>query len=254
MYVKLVLTKKWFHSVRKRGLVWINEILRRLRDKPLVVVTTKGSEKWFWLCILCLQSVNNYEEFTLIHVIIAHSVTITVRLLGRSLVPPVDHCPQQTLVKPLLHPRTRSFASWNMFMLSPSLLITPSARAHWGFCLDRDAWGLCLRRVDERSAVRQQTAWKQKDSFSCSHTLEQSQRQLFPSRVSQTFWLDLPLVSLSPSLSFSLSHPPCLLLMYESMQMNGPTKVVQRTGDELNTAPPPVRSVPSCARHSVQFE
>lgn len=166
----------------------------------------------------------------LIKVVTAHSVTITLRLLSHPLVPPVDHCPQQTLVKPLLHPCTRSFTSWNMFMLSPSLLITSSARACWGFCLIRDAWGLCLHRADERSAVKRQTAWKQKDSFSCSHSLAQSQRQLLPSRVSHTLWLDLPLC-------LSLFYPPGLLLMYESMKMKGPTKVVQRTGDMFN--PPP---------------
>lgn len=73
-----------------------------------------------------------------------------------------------------------------MFLLSPSLLITPLARASWGFCLIRDAWGLCMHRADERSAVRRQTARKQKDSFSCARTLEQSRRQLFPSRVSRS--------------------------------------------------------------------
>ncbi len=115
------------------------------------------------------------------------------RLLSHPLVSSGDHCPPSTLVKPLHSPCTRSFTSWNMFMLSLSLLITSPTRASWGFCLIRDAWGLCLHCADERSAVKRQTAWKQKDSFSCAHTLEQSQRQLFPSRVSQSLWLDLSL-------------------------------------------------------------
>lgn len=131
-----------------------------------------------------------------------------------------------------------------MFILSPSLLITSPARASWGFCLIRDAWGLCLHRADERSAVKRQTAWKQKDSFSCAHTLEQSQRQLFPSRVSQTLWLDLSLFSLS------LSIPSTVLVAdlwkYQKGESKGPTKVAQRGGNMFNWSPP-VYSVLSCS-------
>lgn len=102
-------------------------------------------------------------------------------------------------------------------MLSPSLLITSPARASWGFCLIRDAWGLCLHCADERSAVRRQTARKQKDSFSRAHTLEQSQRQLFPSRVSQAVWLDL-------SLSVPSTLPLADFWKYQKGAWKGPPK------------------------------
>lgn len=118
-------------------------------------------------------------------------------------------------------------------MLSPSLLITSPARASWGFCLIRDAWGLCLHCADERSAVKRQTAWKQKDSFSCASHI---------GAISKTA---VPLPGVPNSSTWSLlspSHPPCLLLIYENIKRGrkGPTKVVQRTGDMFYQATPPV--------------
>lgn len=96
--------------------------------------------------------------------------------------------------------------------------------------------------------MKRQTAWKQKDSFSCAHTLEQSQRQLFPSRVSQNLQLDLSL-SISLFLIHSLFSLPCLSLIYESIrrERKGPTKVVQKRGHKLNQPPPPVYSALSCS-------
>lgn len=120
-----------------------------------------------------------------------------------------------------------------MFMLSPTPLITPFARAALGFCLIWDAWGLCVHYTDERAAVKRVTAWKQKDSFFFfpgAHTLQQSSRQLFPSRVSQTPWLEL-----SPY--FCPIHPAWLLI-YENIKRatKRPTKVVRQT----HTQTPPL--------------
>ena len=55
--------------------------------------------------------------------------THTIDLLSRPLVSPGGHRPAMTLLKLLHSPCTRSFTSWNMFILSPSLLITSPARA-----------------------------------------------------------------------------------------------------------------------------
>lgn len=66
--------------------------------------------------------------------------------------------------------------------------------------------------------------------------------------ISQTA-VPLPGVPNSLTRSLFLSHPPCLLLIYENITngMKGPTKVVQRRGDMFNQAAPPVYPVLGCS-------
>ena len=111
-------------------------------------------------------------------------------------------------------------------MLSPSPLITSPARASWGFCLIRDAWGLCLRCADERSAVKRQNRAETKGFFLlCSHI----------GAISKTA---VPLPGVPNSLAWSLPlYPiyPSFLLIYENIkrERKGPTKVVHRRGEPL---------------------
>lgn len=62
---------------------------------------------------------------------------------------------------------TCRFTSWSMFTLLSFLIYSiplPHALS-WGYCLVRDAWGLCLRCADERSAVKRQNCVETKGFF-----------------------------------------------------------------------------------------
>lgn len=102
-------------------------------------------------------------------------------------------------------------------MLSPSLLITSPARASWGFCLIRDAWGLCLHCADERSAVKRQNRVETKGFF------------LLRSHIGAISKTAVPLPGVPNSLTWSLPlypiHPACCWFMKISKgKRKGPPK------------------------------
>lgn len=126
---------------------------------------------------------------------------------------------------------TRSFTSRNIFILPPLLLITRPACASQGFLHHPRCMGpLSASHTWKGPRWSGNPAWKQKDSFSYAHTLEQSERQLFPSRVHKRSDLILP-----PS---TISSAPLIADLWKyQKQMEGPTKVVQKR-DMCNQATP----------------
>lgn len=121
------------------------------------------------------------------------------------------YCTSIKLVKPLHSPCTRSVTCLCILPLYSLLLL----HALPEFSASSEMHGVFVCTVQMKGPRRiGKTAWKQKDSFSCAHISEQSERQLFPFRVSQT-----------------LSIPSTVLLAdlwryQKGKRMGGATKVV----------------------------